>query len=374
MASAPKQKGHPMFRTLIAATLTGSLAFLPAAQACTGIQLTAKDGGIVAARTLEFGVDLKSEVVVIPAGTSVTTSLPGGAKGFTYTTKYGAVGANAFGLPVFLDAINDQGLYVGLFYFPGSASYPDATPENSKAGMSPVEYGAWLLGSFASVDEVKANYDKVALLPVIQPELGIAPPVHYVVHDRTGKSVVVEPVEKRLKIHDNPLGVLTNSPTFDWHMTNLSNYANLSAVNVPPLTLEGLKVSSFGQGSGMHGIPGDFTPPSRFVRAVAYSQAAIPSETALQSVLQAFHLLNNFDIPYGAVRDKVGGKTIDEYTLWTAASDLKTLKWHFRTFADQSIRSVDVKAALAAAGGKVRRISMISAQPIEDVSTKFVGQ
>ncbi len=363
-----------MYRKLIAASLAGSLAFLPAAEACTGIQLTARDGGVVAARTLEFGIDLKSEVVVIPAGTSVTTTLPGGAKGFTYTTKYGTVGANAFGLNVYLDAVNDQGLYVGLFYFPGSADYADPTPENAKVGMSPIEYGAWLLANFASVEEVRANYDKVALLPVVLPELGIAPPVHFVVHDRTGKAVVVEPVEKRLKIHDNPLGVLTNSPTFDWHMTNLSNYANLSAVNVPPLTLQGLKVTSFGQGSGMRGIPGDFTPPSRFVRAVAYSQAAVPSATAPESVLQAFHLLNNFDIPVGAVRAKDGDKTVDEYTLWTAAADLKTLKWHFRTFEDQSIRSVDVKAALAAAGNQIRRISMTSTQSVENVSTKFVGK
>jgi choloylglycine hydrolase len=270
--------------------------------------------------------------------------------------------------------MNEAGLYVGLFYFPGSADYPDATAENTKMGMAPIEYGAWLLGSFASVEEVKANYDKVTLLPVVVPELGIAPPVHFVVHDRTGKAVVIEPVHKTLKIHDNPLGVLTNSPSFDWHMTNLSNYANLSAVNVPPLTLQGLKVTSFGQGSGMRGIPGDFTPPSRFVRVVAFSQAAVPSATAQESVLQAFHLLNNFDLPVGAVREKEGGRTIDEYTLWTAASDLKNLAWYFRTFEDQSIRRVDVKAALAAADGKIRRISMTSEQPVEDVSTKFTAR
>lgn len=357
-----------MVRTLIALSLAGSLALAPLAQACTGIQLTAKDGGVVAARTLEFGIDLESEAIVIPAGTTLSGSLPGGGKGLVYKTKYGMAGANGFGLELIVDGINEQGLYVGLFYFPDYASYPDATAENVARGMAPTEYGAWLLGNFASVEEVNANYDKVALLPVVLPQLGIAPPVHYVVHDRSGKSVVIEPVEKRLKLHDNPLGVLTNAPTFDWHMTNLSNYANLSAVNVPPLTLEGLKVASFGQGSGMRGIPGDFTPPSRFVRAVAFSQAALPSATTRETVLQAFHLLNNFDIPVGAVRDEIGGKTIAEYTLWTAASDLKNLTWSFRTFEDQSIRSIDLKAAL------VGRIGMKSTQPVNDVSTKLMGK
>lgn len=363
-----------MFRKLIALSLAGSLALVPPALACTGLQLTAKDGGVVAARTLEFGIDLQSEAIVIPAGTTLTGSLPGGGKGLAYKTKYGMAGANGFGLDLVVDGINDQGLYVGLFYFPDYASYPDATPENITRGMAPTEYGAWLLANFATVDEVKANYDKVTLLPVVLPQLGIAPPVHYVVHDRTGKSVVIEPVERRLKLYDNPLGVLTNSPTFDWHMTNLSNYANLTATNVPPLTLQGLKVSSFGQGSGMRGIPGDFTPPSRFVRAVAFSQAALPSETSAKSVLQAFHLLNNFDIPVGAVRDEIGGKTIAEYTLWTAASDLKNLTWSFRTFEDQSIRSIDLKAALAAANGRIGRIRMKSTQPVIDVSTKLVAK
>jgi choloylglycine hydrolase len=362
-----------MLRRSMIAALTSALALVPVAEACTGIQLTAKDGGVVAARTLEFGIDLESNVIVIPAGTTMTGSLPDGGKGISYTTKYGMAGANGFGLSLVLDGINDQGLYVGLFYFPGYGTYPDATAENSARGMAPIEYGAWLLGNFASVDEVKANFDKVVLLPVIVPQLNQAPPVHFVVHDKTGKAVVIEPVDKTLKIYDDPLGVLTNSPTFDWHMTNLSNYVNLSATNVPPASVGEIKVSSFGQGSGMHGLPGDFTPPSRFVRAVAFSQSAIPSDTAAESVLQAFHILNNFDIPYGSVRDTEGGVAHAEYTLWTAASDLKNLKWYFRTFHDQSIRSVDLKAALAAAKGKIQTIKMDSEQPVSDVSTGFVG-
>ena len=271
-----------MLRRSMIAALTSALALVPVAEACTGIQLTAKDGGVVAARTLEFGIDLESNVIVIPAGTTLTGSLPDGGKGISYTTKYGMAGANGFGLSLILDGINDQGLYVGLFYFPGYGTYPDATAENSARGMAPIEYGAWLLGNFASVDEVKANFDKVVLLPVIVPQLNQAPPVHFVVHDKTGKAVVIEPVDKTLKIYDDPLGVLTNSPTFDWHMTNLSNYVNLTATNVPPATAGELKISSFGQGSGMHGLPGDFTPPSRFVRAVAFSLSAIPSDTAAE--------------------------------------------------------------------------------------------
>jgi len=360
-----------VIRSMLVGILAAALSFAPVAQACTGIRLIAKDGGVVAARTLEFGFDMHSEVMVIPAGTTLTGSLPDGGKGISYKTKYGFLGANAEGLTAIVDGINDQGLYVGLFYFPGYASYSDATKYNAARAMAPHEYANWLLGNFANVEEVKANFDKIVLVPVVVDAIEQAAPVHFVVHDRTGKSVVIEPLNKSLKIYDNPLGVMANSPTFDWHMTNLRNYVNLTATNVPPIDLGGIKLAQFGQGSGLRGLPGDFTPPSRFVRAVAFSQSAIPSDTAPQTVLQAFHILNNFDIPFGAVREVDNGQIHAESTTWTSASDLKNLRWYFKTYGDQSIHSVDLAKSLAAAHGKIRLIKMESRQPIDDVSTDF---
>jgi choloylglycine hydrolase len=359
------------FRALLVGSLAAALNLVPAAQACTGIRLVAKDGSVIAARTLEFGFDLNSQVLVVPAGTALTGSLPDGGKGISYTTKYGFAGANAEGLTAIVDGINDQGLYVGLFYFPGYATYADATKENAARAMAPHEYANWLLGNFATIEEVKANFNKVVLTPVVIEAIEQAAPVHFVVHDRTGKSVVIEPLDRTLKIYDNPLGVITNSPTFDWHMTNLRNYVNLTATNVPPIGIGGIKLAQFGQGSGLRGLPGDFTPPSRFVRAVAFSQSALPSATAPQAVLQAFHILNNFDIPFGAVREVDNGQIHAEATTWTSASDLKNLRWSFKTYDDQSIRTVDLTKALAAAQGKIRHIKMDAQQPVSDVSTNF---
>lgn len=360
-----------MLRKLSVAAFAALFACTPVAMACTGIQLVAKDGGVVPGRTLEFGIDLQSDVLVIPAGTTLTGSLPDGGKGISYTTKYGMIGANAAGQTAILDGINDQGLYVGLFYFPGYASYPDATADNAAHAMAPQEYGAWLLGNFATVEEVEANFDKVVLVPVVLDLIKQVPPVHFVVHDRSGKAVVIEPVDGMLKIHDNPLGVMSNAPTFDWHMTNLRNYINLTVTNVPQVTLSGTELAQFGQGTGLHGLPGDFTPPSRLVRAAVFSQSALPSDTAPEAVLQAFHILNNFDIPYGAVRDTEHGQTVAEYTTWTSVADLKNLTWSFRTYQDQTIRTVDLHKALAAAGKEIRTIPMASQQPVIDVSTGF---
>ena len=144
-------------------------------------------------------------------------------------------------------------------------------------------------------------------------------------------------------IHENPLGVMTNSPTFDWHVTNLRNYVNLSVNNVPPVELAGDKLPGLGQGAGMLGLPGDFTPPSRFVRAVAFSQSALPVATAREGVLQAFHLLNQFDIPKGAARGVDNGKDGGRLHALDERLGPEELRYYFRTFENSRIRMVDLK-------------------------------
>src|ERR1700733_8996202 len=185
-----------MFRSLLIGIVSAALVFAPCAQACTGSRLIAKDRGVVAARTLEFGFDLHSEVMVVPAGTTLTGTLPDGSKGISYKTTHGFLGANAEGMTAIVDGLNDQGLYVGLFYFPGYASYAEATRDNAPRALAPHEYANWLLGNFASVEEVKANFDTVVLVPVVVEAIGQAAPVHFVVHDRSGKAVVIEPLNK----------------------------------------------------------------------------------------------------------------------------------------------------------------------------------
>ena len=71
--------------------------------------------------------------------------------------------------------------------------------------------------------------------------------------------------------------------------------------NVPPVKFGSVTLQPFGQGSGMLGKPGDFTPPSCFVRAVAFSQPVFPSKTGDDAIVEAFHILNQVDIPKGAL-------------------------------------------------------------------------
>jgi choloylglycine hydrolase len=352
-----------MIRKVLTAALIAAFTFATTPGfACTGISLRAADGAAIRGRTLEFGFPMQSKVIVVPAGQDMSGTLPDGSKGLIYKSRYAIVGANALGLPVILDGINDQGLSVGLFYFPGYAKYADVTPENASHALAPQEFGIWALANFATVDEVREAVKTIVIVPTPAPGLGspqgAVAGAHFFLQDRSGKSLVVEPVDGTLKVHDAPLGVMTNAPTYDWHMTNLANYINLSVKDVDSVKVGSVTVNAFGSGAGLLGLPGDFTPPSRFVRAVVYSQSAAPNATADDAVLAAFHILNQFDIPKGAVVNSAIGEPVDEITEWTSVADLKNLRWYFRSYDDQSIHMVDLKDALAAAKGVISTIEM----------------
>ena len=109
---------------------------------------------------------------------------------------------------------------------------------------------------------------KSSVVPIPEPLLGGIPvPMHLMVADQTGKAIVVEYLKGELRVFNNPSSS-DDAPSFDWHMTNLRNYVNLSAVPWPAKKIEGLDFSPLGAGSGLLGMPGDYTPPSRFVRVL----------------------------------------------------------------------------------------------------------
>jgi choloylglycine hydrolase len=239
--------------------------------------------------------------------------------------------------------------------------------------LAPQEFGIWALANFATVDEVREAVKDIVIVPTPAPGLGspqgAVAGAHFFLQDKSGKSLVVEPVDGTLKVHDAPLGVMTNAPTYDWHMTNLTTYINLSVKDVDSAKVGPITLKAFGSGAGMLGLPGDFTPPSRFVRAVAFSQSAVPNKTADDAVLSIFHILNQFDIPEGSAVNAAVGQPVAEITEWTSVADLKNLRWYFRTHEDQSIHMVDLKQAVDSAKGEVATIEMEGTkQPIADVS------
>jgi choloylglycine hydrolase len=171
------------------------------------------------------------------------------------------------------------------------------------------------------------------------------------VHDAQGNSLVIEYVKGKLHIYDNPLGVMTNSPPFDWMITYLSNFVNLSATNVPQIDLGGVVIKQFGQGSGLVGLPGDFSPPSRLVRMVAFTQLALPVKGPQAGLNLAMTIINNVDIPQGVVRDKREKGMIYDITQWAVVADLAGKKYYFRTHDNKNWRYIDLMKALQGAKG-----------------------
>jgi len=186
-------------------------------------------------------------------------------------------------------------------------------------------------------------------------------PVHYWIGDSTGKVVIAEFVGGKLRIHDAPLGTLTNSPTYDWHQINLGNFVNLSPVNVPSEKLGAFNNVNFGQGSGFIGLPGDLTPPSRLVRAALFSHWATPADNASDTVNLGFHILNTFDIFNGAIQSNTADQTANtkefltssskpklvntDTTEWVVSHDRTNLKTYIRTYNGLQIQLIDLKKA-----------------------------
>lgn len=328
------------FIALLVAIAT--VSFLPSgADACTGISLTAKDGSHIVARTIEWGGSfLNSQYVVVPRGYVQQSLIPGHKTGMTFTSRYGYVGFAVEQAEFVAEGLNEEGLAAGLFYFPGYGKYKEFDEAHPDRNIADLQVVPWILGSCKNVEEVKEAFRHVRVVSLV-PE---ASTVHWRFTDATGHQIVLEIIDGKCVFYENPLGVLTNSPDFNWQLINLNNYVNLHPGNVAPQQLDSLTLRPFGAGSGLFGIPGDVTPPSRFVRAAFYQATAPQQATGLLSVLQSFQILNNFDIPIGIEFGADETPTdIPSATQWTASSDVTNRIIYFRTMYNSTIRSFDLK-------------------------------
>lgn len=311
--------------------------------ACTSFRLVATDGSSVYARTMEFQFPLNSDFVVLPRNYQFVATGPNNQPGATWRGKYGVVGMNGFGKPLIIDGLNEKGLAGGILYFPDHAVYTNPQEVNPKQAMAPWEFMSWALMNFDSTAQVRAALREVSIISLVQPDLKVVPPFHYVFHDLTGSVLVVQPINGKLVAHDNPYGVLTNSPPFDWHVNNLGNYVKLSPSEPNPIKVFGQTVAPISTGAGFLGMPGDSTSPSRFIRALTYSATITPAKNADENIRLAEHVLHNFDIPYGSIRTKINQQTFMELTQWSVISDLQNKRFYFSTYDYQPLRMVELR-------------------------------
>lgn len=207
--------------------------------------------------------------------------------------------------------------------------------------MSDLQVVNWMLSQFATIEEVREAIEGVKVVSLDKP--GKSSTVHWRIGDAKGNQMVLEFVGGVPYFYENKVGVLTNSPDFPWQVTNLNNYVNLYPGAVTPQQWGGVTIFPFGAGAGFHGIPGDVTPPSRFVRVAFYKATAPVCPTAYDAILQSFHILNNFDIPIGIEHALGKASDIPSATQWTSAIDLTNRKVYYKTAYNNNIRCISMK-------------------------------
>lgn len=321
---------------------------------CTDLRLIRLPSMHVSARTLDFAIELHSQVRVVPRGQQWSAVSTGNdVPTLTWTNTLGFVAMDALGFDdKFADGLNEAGLSVGTLWLP-ETTLPTTPPETGTAlAIDFVSIAGWLLGTCSTVEDVKKAIASVqvwnAPVKLMWPEgrpvptpmqslMDWAPTEHLAIHDAHGGDIVIEFAGGGMHVYDNPVGVLTNSPTFDWHLTNLRNYVGLTNVNANPVTLAGFTVAPTGNGTGLAGLPGDVTPPSRFVRATVLAEVVTSATDARDAVNQAFHSLDLVSVPRHVVAE-------GDYTQWSVARDHDNLIYYVRAYDSWTTDAHDLRA------------------------------
>ena len=235
------------------------------------------------------------------------------------------------GYPLYYEATNEYGLSIAGLNFPKSACYQPEKP--GLDNVTPFEMIPWILGQCRTTKEARKLL--LRLNPVNIPFSDAFPlsPLHWIIADEN-EAIVAEPMADGLRIFDNPIGVLTNEPPFDYHLYNLSNYLNVSADPAENRFSRGFELKSFSNGQGGFGLPGDYASPSRFVRA-----AFVKLNSVSTDVNQFFHILASVAMPRGAVRLAAGKYEITRYS---CCCDTNRGIYYYTTYENSRITGIDM--------------------------------
>ena len=339
-----------LFCGLLAGLITPAIA-------CTDFQIVAKDGSVIVGRTNDLGADNNSQLQVVKAGTKGSVTAPNGKINFSWVSKYSYLNIYSFGESEFMgQAVNDQGLSFEVLWL-REAKFAIPTKAEYKKSIEFKQLGPWLLGTSANVDEVRHKLENmVVYADKVKPLGNIEPPFHLAFHDRSGKNIVVEFIDGKINIY-NGVGIMTNSPTYDWQLTNIRNYVGLTNRDTDSKMINGVNVSATGHGTGLFGLPGDFTPPSRFIRAGALITLAAPPQNAAQATVLAANVIANVNVPYGVAIEKLAnGQTLADYTQWSAIEDLTHMQAYYKAANDLGYTKLDLTKLFAAS--KTNIVSM----------------
>lgn len=321
--------------------------------ACTYFFLKAQDGSVISGRTQEFYSDLESMIEIVPRGQLFTTTAPDGAVAVSWNTKFGFVGISHYGRSLFSDGLNEKGLAAGALWF-GDTEYP--TIERGDQVVDVTDFISWILGNFQTVEEVRGALQTIKISANVFEPLNTVLPLHFYVTDELGNSIVLEHTGGRLAILDNTSnGVMTNEPELNWHLQNLRFYSNIDPFSFP---VPSLKDDAWSLGTGLKGLPGDYTSASRFVRVSALKYFAEPAANAEKGVNLALHLINTVDIPYGPQLWIQGQQGHVQWTPWIVIYDQQNRHFYYRTYENPTLRRIDLNKLPLGENGTNRRFEL----------------
>lgn len=298
---------------------------------CTAATYKTKD--FYFGRTLDYEFSYGEEIVVMPRNFPISFRHMGEMK-----HHYALIGMAhlAGNFPLFYDAINEKGLGMAGLNFVSNADYKPFAP--GKDNVAPFEFIAWILSQCTSVKEARLLLDKINLVNTpFSDQLPLAQ-LHWIIADQE-EAITVESVKEGLKVYDNPAGVMTNNPSFDQQMHNLSNFMNLSPKSPSNHFSGKLNLATYSRGMGALGLPGDLSSQSRFVRVAFVKLNSISGDSESESVSQFFHILGSVDQQRGCC--DVGEEKY-EYTIYTSCCNASKGIYYYTSYENHQISGVDM--------------------------------
>lgn len=298
---------------------------------CTGVRFTDPSGNMYFGRNLDWTVGFGQEVFVTQRGFTHPAFMDGKLK-----AKYASIGMaiNPDGCPLYLDAMNEEGLAVAGLNFPGYAKYSDVEVDG-KTNIPAYAFPYFIASQFKTVDEVKEALKDVVILNKRFNDYYDVALLHWLIGDKD-HAIVVEYTEDGMHVYENDLDVLTNQPTFPFHHENVRNYMACTPEATAPVKWREDTLAPYGSGAGMRGIPGDYYSPSRFVRA-AYLNNFYEEQTGEKdNVTRLFKTLGGVSMIKGAAKVPEGDY---EYTLYSSCFSAATNTYYYNLYDDPTIRA-----------------------------------
>ena len=319
---------------------------------CTAVTYKTKD--FYFGRNLDYEFSYGDEVTITPRNFRLSFREEGKINshyaiiGMAYVTE---------NYPLYYDAINEKGLGIAGLNFVGNAVYHEK--EEGKYNITPYEFIPWILGQCSNVREAKQLIKNMNFLNKPFSDKLPLSQLHWIIAD-SDEVITVEPVKEGIKVYGNPVGVLTNNPSFDKQMFNLNNYMYLSNRSHENTFAPQLNLESYSRGMGAIGLPGDLSSQSRFVRASFVKMNSISGNGELESVGQFFHILNSVEQQRGCCHLGDGKY---EITIYSSCCNATKGIYYYTTYDNHQINAVDMNRE-DLDGEEIIRYSLIKGEHI----------